>query len=277
MSGHEKLTEHYTHGDLLGAIYAGVAALGKTPDSVTIDDLAPVDEFHIGGRQASEDFLDQLNLSEADHVLDVGCGLGGASRFVASRYRSRVTGIDLTAEYVDTGQALCAWLRLDDRITLRQGSALSMPFEDSAFDGGYMMHVGMNIEDKAGLYSEVYRVLRPGTSFGVYDVMRVGDGELTYPVPWATTSDASAVASPEQYKQALQHAGFAITAERNRRDFALAFFEQLRAKAAATNGPPPLGLHILMGDSAVTKVQNMIENVSAGRVAPVELIARKVS
>ncbi|MDH3690520.1 MAG: methyltransferase domain-containing protein [Gammaproteobacteria bacterium] len=277
MSGHEKLTEHYTHGDLLGAIYAGIAALGKTPDSVTIDDLAPVDEFHIGGRQASEDFLDQLNLSEADHVLDVGCGLGGASRFVASRYRSRVTGIDLTAEYVDTGQALCAWLRLDDRITLRQGSALSMPFEDSAFDGGYMMHVGMNIEDKAGLYSEVYRVLRPGTSFGVYDVMRVGDGELTYPVPWATTSDASAVASPEQYKQALQHAGFAITAERNRRDFALAFFEQLRAKAAATNGPPPLGLHILMGDSAVTKVQNMIENVSAGRVAPVELIARKVS
>lgn len=277
MSGLENLTDHYTHGDLLGAIYAGVAALGKTPDSVTIDDLAPVDEFHIGGRQASEDFLDQLNLSEEDHVLDVGCGLGGASRFVASRYHSRVTGIDLTAEYVDTGQALCGWLRLEDRVTLRQGSALSMPFEDSAFDGGYMMHVGMNIKDKAGLYSEVYRVMRTGTSFGVYDVMRVGDEELTYPVPWATTAEASAVATPEQYKQALQHAGFAITAERNRHDFALAFFEQLRAKAAASSGPPPLGLHILMGDSAVTKVQNMIENVSAGRVAPVELIARKPS
>jgi ubiquinone/menaquinone biosynthesis C-methylase UbiE len=269
------VSEHYAHGDLLGSIHTGITALGKTPDSVTVHDLAPVDEFHIGGRQASEDFLDQLNLSTKDHVLDIGCGLGGASRFVASQYGSRVTGIDLTAEYIETGKIMCEWVTLGDQIALHQGNALSMPFEDGMFDNGFMMHVGMNIEDKAGLCSEVYRVLRPGASFGMYDVMQVGDGELTYPVPWATTSETSAVASPEQYKHALQDAGFTIVAERNRRDFALTFFEQLLAKAAGASGPPPLGIHILMGASAHVKVQNMVENISDGRIAPVELIAQK--
>jgi len=208
-------------------------------------------------------------------VLDIGCGLGGASRFVASQYGSRVTGIDLTNEYIETGKIMCAWVALDDQVALRQGNALSMSFEDGTFEDGFMMHVDINNEDKAGLCSEVFRVLRRGASFGVYDVMWVGDGELTYPVPWAATSETSAVASPEQYKHALQDAGFAIVAERNRRDFALAFFGQLRAKAAGASGPPPLGIHILMGASTVVKVRNMVENISEGRIAPVELIARK--
>ena len=71
-------------------------------------------------------------------------------------------------------------------------------------------------------------------------------------------------------------AGFALTAERNRHDFALAFFSDMRAKTAAAGGPPPFGLHILMGMSAPEKVQNMIDNISKGRIAPVELIARKL-
>lgn len=275
MSFDENVSAHYTHGNLLNAVRTGIEQLGKTPNSVTIEELAPVDEFHIGGRQASEDFLDQLNFSAEDHVIDVGCGLAGTSRFVAKRYNSHVTGIDLTAEYIEAGEALCDWVGLSNLITLHQGSALSMSFDDSVFDGGYMMHVGMNIKDKIGLYKEIYRVLRPGTTFGVYDVMQIEKGELLYPVPWATTSNESEVASPEQYKQALQEAGFTVTNERNRHKFAVSFFEQLRRNSSAASGPPPLGLHIIMGDNAATKVQNMIENVSAGYLAPVELIGVK--
>lgn len=269
------VAKHYTHGSLIASIRAGIESLGKTTDSVTVDDLAPVDEFHIGGRKSSEEFLGQLGLASEHHVLDVGCGLGGAARFVASRYRCRVTGIDLTQEYVETGRTLCGWVGLDDRVSLHQGSALAMPFPGGDFDGAYMLHVGMNIEDKAQLCSEVSRVLQSGSPFGIYDVMRTGDGELTYPVPWATTAESSALAEPEQYREALRAAGFAVIAERNRRDFALAFFEQLRAKTSAAGGPPPLGLHILMGKNTPDKVRNMIDNISAGRIAPVELIARK--
>jgi ubiquinone/menaquinone biosynthesis C-methylase UbiE len=269
------ISNHYTHGDLAAAIRRGIESIGKTITTVTVDDLAPVDEFHIGGRQASEDFLGQLDLSPEKHVLDVGCGLGGAARFVASRYGCRVTGIDLTPEYVETARILCRWVGLDNGISLHQGSALAMPFADHAFDRAYMLHVGMNIDDKARLCSEVSRVLRSSSLFGIYDVMRIGDGELTYPVPWATTAASSAVAKPAQYREALEAAGLSVVAERNRRDFALEFFDRLRARIAAAGGPPALGLHILMGRNTPDKVQNMIQNISNGRIAPVELIARK--
>lgn len=271
----QDVSKHYTHGNLVAAIQGGIESLGKTIKSVTVDDLAPVDEFHIGGRQASEDFLGQLDLTPEKQVLDVGCGLGGAARFVASRYGCHVTGIDLTPEYIETAKAVCAWVGLDSRISLHQGSALAMPFADRAFDRAYMLHVGMNIDDKEKLCAEVNRVLRANSLFGIYDVMRIGDGELTFPVPWATTAASSAVAKPAQYREALEKVGFTVIAERNRRDFALAFFDQLRAKTAAAGGPPPLGLHILMGRNTPDKLQNMIENISKGRIAPVEMIARK--
>src|SRR5205809_7830695 len=97
------VSRHYTHGDLIEAIRTGIVALGKAADTVTVDDLAPVDEFHIGGRKASEEFLDQLGFSAQMHILDVGCGLGGAARFVGNRYGRQVTGIDLTTDYVERG------------------------------------------------------------------------------------------------------------------------------------------------------------------------------
>jgi SAM-dependent methyltransferase len=271
----QDISTHYTHGELIAAIRAGIEALGKTTDSITLNDLAALDEFHIGGRQASRHFLDQLGLASDKHVLDVGCGLGGAARFAASHYRCRVDGIDLTPEYVETGRAICQWVGLDDRISLHQGSALSLPFAGSAFDCAYMLHVGMNIDNKVKLCSEIARVLRPGAVFGIYDVMKTGEGELTFPVPWATTAQSSAVAEPAQYRSALEASGFALTAELNRRDFALAFFDELQAKTMAAGGPPPLGLHILMGRNAADKIRNMIANISTGLIAPVEMIARK--
>jgi len=274
MSNDKAVSEHYTHGDLLKSIQAALVKLGKTVDSVTIEDLAPVDEFHIGGRQATEHFISQLNVSEQDHILDVGCGLGGASRFVANKYHNQVSGIDLTKEYIETGKALCTWVGLDKQVTLHQGSALAMPFQDEIFDGGFIIHTGMNIENKTQLFTEVYRVLRPGTSFGVYDIMRIGNGELTYPVPWATVPSISNLATPDQYKQALSDAGFAVSTENNRRDFALGIYEQY-AKTEATGGPPLLGTHILMGENSVVKSKNLLENITAGHVAPVEIIARK--
>lgn len=275
MSGEKAVADHYTHGSLLAAIRSGVEALGETPETLSVEDLGPVDEFHIGGRKASEHFLGQLPLDAEAHALDVGCGLGGGARFAASRFGCRVTGIDLTAEFVETGRALCAWVALEERVTLRQGSALDLPFEPGAFDAAYMMHVGMNIADKARLCAEVARVLKPGGTLGIYDVMRTGKGELTFPVPWAEAADTSAVDTPDAYKEAMKAAGFAVVAERNRRDFALEFFAELAAKAAAAGGPPPLGTHLLMGETRAEKIKNLVENISADRIAPVELIATK--
>jgi len=275
MTYEHSVSETYLHGSLLSAIQDALGKLGKTTERVTIEDLGPVDEFHIGGRIATKHFLDQLDFSEQDHILDVGCGLGGASRFTAGEYGSHVTGIDLTQEYVETGIALNDWVKMNEQITLQQGSALSMPFENETFDGGYMLHVGMNIEDKVQLFAEIHRVLKSGVTFGVYDIMQQNEGSLTYPVPWAAEEITSKLSTSDQYKQALQAAGFEIVGENNRRDFALDFFKQLRAKTEANGGPPPLGLHTLMQESTPIKINNMINGISAGYVAPVEIVAQK--
>lgn len=271
------VSDHYTHGSLLEAIRNGVERLGKSPATIDMDDLGPIEEFHIGGRAASVSFLDQLLLSSNDHVLDVGCGLGGTSRFVAHRYGSRVTGIDLTQEFIETGQAMCAWVGLEHRIVLEHGNATALSYTDGTFDKAYMMHVGMNIADKPALMMGLHRVLKPGAVLGIYDIMRVGAGGLSFPVPWANTAEASVVEPFDAYKSALSAAGFRITAEQNRRAFAMDFFARLQANAVAVGGPPPLGLHILMGETAPVKIKNMIENISEGRIAPIEIIAEKLS
>lgn len=276
MTDDKAVSNHYLHGNLLRAIEDAISVMGKTHDDIAIEDLASVDEFHIGGRIATENLLDQLCFSDQHHVLDVGCGLGGAARFVSKKYNNHVTGIDLTSEYIDTGKVLCKWVNLEDNVTLHQGSALSMPFQDKSFDGGYMLHVGMNIEDKDLLFKEISRVLRKGARFGIYDVMRIEEGELAFPVPWATDRSTSHLAKPDQYIQALVNAGFEVSKESNRREFALEFFRKLRERSEADALPPPLGLHTLMKESTPIKIRNMVDNIKASYVAPVEIIARKI-
>ena len=274
-TAHANVADHYANSGLVAAIRDGLTRLGKTESTVTAEDLAPVDEFHIGGRASTSDLARQLGLTAEDHVLDVGCGLGGAARQIAGQYGCRVTGIDLTQDYVEAGNVLSGWLSLSDRVRLQQGNALALPFADGSFTAAYMLHVGMNIADKQTLFAGVARVLRAGARFGVYDVMRTGDGEFTYPLPWAANADANAIARPQHYRDALAAAGFEILSERECRDVAVAYFGRQRAQMSAAGGPPPLGVHTLMGTRRPELVRNMTDNITAGRIAPVEIIARK--
>ena len=269
----QAVSRHYAHGSLEETILDALAAAGKDVNHLAPKDLAPVDEFHVGGRQATAAFAQQFELQPGMRLLDIGCGLGGAARYFAHEHGCRVVGIDLSAEYVNVANALAARVGLDERVSCERGSALALPFEAGGFDAAYMLHVGMNIEDKSGLFAEVRRVLRPAGRFGIYDVMRLGAGELSYPVPWASGPESSFVVDAASYRRLLEAQGFEVVKERDRRGFALEVFAQMRARAAAA-GPGPLGLHIVMGASAAQKVKNMIGDISAGLIAPTELICR---
>jgi ubiquinone/menaquinone biosynthesis C-methylase UbiE len=268
-----KVASHYANTGLEQTILDALTASGKDIARLAPADLAPVDEFHTGGRQATVDLAAQLDFAAGMHLLDVGCGIGGASRFFSETRNCRDTGIDLTDDYVQTAAALSKRVGLDQRLSYRQASALALPFEPGTFDGAYMLHVGMNIEDKSRLFTGVRRVLKAGASFAVFDVMRTGDGDLSFPLHWSATPSTSFVVSPETYGTALQAAGFDIVSVRNRRDFAREFFHDVAARTAKS-GVPPLGIHILMKTDIPAKLANYVGNLEAGRIAPVEIIAR---
>jgi len=269
----QAVARHYAHGSLEEMILNALAAAGKDVNRLAPKDLAPVDEFHVGGRQATMEFAEQFDPRPGMRLLDVGSGLGGAARYFADAHGCRVTGIDLSGEYVGVANALAARVGLGKRVSCEQGSALALSFEPESFDGAYMLHVGMNIDDKAKLFAEVRRVLVPSGLFGIYDVMRLAAGELSYPVPWASGPESSFVADAAGYRRLLEAEGFEVLKQRDRRDFALEVFRQMRARGAE-GGPGPLGLHIVMGANAAQKVANMIGDISSGLIAPTELICR---
>jgi SAM-dependent methyltransferase len=269
------VARHYTHGSLEDAIRAALVATGKDLDALAPGDLTPVDEFHIGGREATEHLAARLGIAPGTRLLDIGSGIGGAARFFAAEHGAQVTGIDLTEEYVAVAVALADWVGLSGQVSFRYASALDLPFDAGTFEVVTMLHVGMNIADKTALFAELARVLAPGGRIGVYDVMRIGDGALAYPVPWAADEATSFLTPIDTYREALTAAGLVIETEESRRDFALDFFERLRARVAHPDGPPPLGLHILMGADAPDKIANMMRNISAGLMAPVEIVGRK--
>jgi ubiquinone/menaquinone biosynthesis C-methylase UbiE len=91
----------------------------------------------------------------------------------------------------------------------------------------------MNVPDKTSLFREARRVLREDGTFAIYEVMRTGDGDLSFPVPWAETAELSALETPQIYRRAAEAAGFALKAEENRREIALDFFARLQAQARA--------------------------------------------
>ena len=273
MTIEQTVAQHYTHGSLEAALLDGLRRSGKNADRIDPDDLAPADEFHIGGRQATTEFADQLGLRPGMELLDIGSGIGGPARYFAHHRQCRVTGIDLTDEYVRVAGALSERAGLAGSVRFVQGSALALPFPPASFDGAYMLHVGMNIGDKATLFAQVKRALRPGGMFGVYDVMRTGAGDLAFPVPWARTAESSFVAAADDYRRLLRDAGFAVQKERERRAFAIEFFEKMQARVAES-GLPPLGLHIAMGADFRDKVRILVANLENGLVAPTEMICR---
>ena len=188
---------------------------------------------------------------------------------------SRVTGIDLTPEYIEVASMLTDRVGLSGQCAFVQGSVLDMPFEDAGFDTAMTFHVAMNIEDRACFYGELARVLKPGAALCLFDVMQGPVPGMFYPVPWAETETASFLKSADETRALLSEAGFTVTAEENLKSFAQHFFEETFAKIAEAGGPPPLGLHLLTGRNTPEKFSNFLKGLQADHVEPVIMIAKR--
>lgn len=264
----QSINTHYGDSELRPRIYNSLTQAGKDMTALTREDVFAFDEFHIRGREATRELAKLANLKKGEKVLDLGCGLGGPARTLASEIGCEVTGIDLTEEYIQTAQLLSEYLGENGRITFRQGNILEIPYEDESFDVVLCQHVSMNIEDKARMFAEARRVLKPNGRLAVYEICAGPAGDTYFPVPWASGEEINFLASPEELHQYITQAGFEEVAWKDVSTPSLEWFLAMIAASQArpADAPPALGLNVIMGGTTPEKVKNLKQNLEEDRV-----------
>ena len=265
---------YYSPNDLYNSIIQGLNDIGKDLSKLTLDDLQPVDEFHIRGDVATRDLIKLAEFTSDMHILDVGCGVGGSTRRLSHMTGCRVTGIDLSDEYIDAAERLTQLLNMQDRVSFRAGSALELPFDDDAFDGVWSIQMNMNVEDKLTWLQEVQRVLKPGGRAVLYEVCGHKNSPVYFPVPWAQDSSMSFLVPPDAFRDVISDAGLEVTVWNDKTDLAQKAFAHM---TEPTGEPdlPELGVHLLVGNDILTKAYNLSRNLNEERVSLIETVAVK--
>jgi ubiquinone/menaquinone biosynthesis C-methylase UbiE len=255
-------------GRLVAAIDSALDAAGMDRAAMRPADFAPVDEFHIRGRAATLEIIEALGLSADSHVLDLGSGLGGPARTLADLTGCTVTGVDLTPEFCEVAAALSGWTGLSELTRFHVGDATATGLPDATFDAALTVHVAMNISDKGALYAEAFRVIRPGGTFVVYDVLQGEGGDVIYPVPWASDSSSSFLATPQDMRELLAAAGFEVISEVDSSDESLDWFQQVRTRIQR-EGPPPVSFATFLGEAFGHMAANQVTNLAERRIRTV--------
>ena len=269
------ITSHYTRGDLLQRLNAALAEDGADPSRPTLEALAPYDQFHGRGLEATAEIAALVQPGPADHILDIGSGIGGPARHFAARFGCRVSGIDLTPEFCEVARHLSQLLGLAHRTEFHVGDALAMPFADASFDGAYSMNVSMNIADKAAFYREIRRVLRPGAWLVLSEIARGSGAELDFPTPWARSAASSFLCTPDETRQGLVEAGFEVLRLHSTLEQAKAFGARSRAMVERGEKPPHRAVMLIHGEIATQAMANIARGLSEGSVVPIEALARR--
>lgn len=270
-----RVAAHYSDGTLLERLKAALRDDGVDPDRPSIETLAPYDQFHGRGLEATLEMAELMKAGPSDHLLDIGSGIGGPARYFARRFGCRVTGIDLTPEFCEVARHFTRLLGLEERVKFEAGDALAMPFRDASFDGAYSMNVSMNIADKSGFYREIHRVLKPGGWLVLSEIAKGTGGELDFPTPWASSARTSFLSTPEETRRGLVEAGFQVEQLHDTVEQSRQFGARSRAMVERGEKPPHRAVMLIHGAIAPQAMANTSRGLTEGRIVPIEVLARK--
>lgn len=271
---HQHIYGYYSPNDLFSKIIEGLDKLGIDLANVTLDDLQPVDEFHIRGDTATKELIELAEFTPDMHILDVGCGIGGSTRRLSQETGCRVTGIDLSEAYIDTAERLTQLLGMQEQVGFHACSALELPFEDNSFDGVWSLQMNMNVEDKLSWLKETFRVIKPGGRAVFYELCGNKNTPLHFPVPWAQDSSMSFLVPPALFRNQITSAGFDIELWNDKTDLAQIAFANASEPVGKPN-LPFLGVYLLVGEDIQTKAYNLHRNLDEERVSLIETVAVK--
>jgi ubiquinone/menaquinone biosynthesis C-methylase UbiE len=264
---------HYAGDGLMDRLVAALVEMGHDPDDPPAEAVSLLDQMHIRGAAATTELHNAVGIGPDDSVLDVGCGIGGPARALATRLGCPVTGLDLTPDFCACARELNYLLGVEDLVEIVEGSALDMPFDDESFDAVVTQHASMNIEDKATLYQEIYRVLEPGGRFGFYDIMQGPGGEVHYPAPWAANPKISFLAEPDAVKALIEASGLRQLKWEDVSEKGLSWMAEQKvareAKVARGEAVGPTGPSVLMRLGATEKLRNIGWNLQEGRIVTI--------
>ena len=270
----KEIQGYYSPNDLYNRIIQGLNKMGKDLSKITLEDLRPVDEFHIRGNTATEELIELSRFTSNMHILDVGCGVGGSTRRLSHETGCIVTGVDLSEQYVDAAERLTQLLNMQDRVKFRAANALALPFDNNSFDGVWSLQMNMNVEDKLSWLKEVYRVLKPGGSVVLYEVCANKNSPIYFPVPWAQDNSISFLVEPDEFIELIKLAGFEIEVRNDKTNLARKAFAN-KVKPVGWPVLPELGVHLLVGNDISTKAYNLHRNLEEERVSLIETVAVK--
>src|SRR6266478_9678670 len=278
MTARDNITGHYGgEGEIARRIDEQLRLSGLTDGhTLSPSDIEAVDQFHVGGLEATQELARLFSPSRGSYVLDIGSGLGGPSRYLAANYGCRVIGIDVTEEYCRIASVLAARMGLEDRVEYRHGDARELLFPDETFDGAWTQHVSMNIAEKKELYEGICRVLKVGGRFALHDVVQRTPGSILFPVPWARTSEISHLQSTESMRKTILDAGFALLAWNDVTEGAFGFLDAMVARSRNAE-TPRLGLHLVLGSDFSEMVRNFRRNLAEERCGVLQAVFRRVS
>ncbi len=259
---------------LTDRILSTLKELGRDRDSLTYRDLIPVSELHNRGKQATSDLARLAGVQPHHHVLDVGCGIGGPARTLAAEFGCRITGVDISEEFCTAARSLNELVGLSLHIEIRQADALALPVEDNSFDIVWTQHASMNIADKPGLFTEMYRVLKPNGKLALHDVMAGPVQPIRFPVPWAPDPSVSFLVTRDEVRTFAQASEFRELAWQDHTRLTEEWWQNMHERASGQK-PSPLNPGLVMGSQFPVMANNMYRNIRERRVAIVQAVFRK--